>query len=344
MTSAQVPSRIAMPCPFGGFGTENITPIQNLSGSDVNFPDGFPAIYGAPVDNNGRFVTRKEMNAIGNLASRDLFYHKCGGLNTFDADFCAQISGYPYGAVLDYLSGNQLYSVMSLKDNNKVDFTGATPTPSQSTAGITSGSVDGINWVFCNKEMPSQQIINIMSGNESTANIGSFKEGYICGVFTAPANGVVTGAIHLEYGYEDFTSEVVNCVSLSFVSGVDLFIGGGLFIKDVTGELSGINLEPDGISSWTCVANANQTGRLLSDTRLVYLTPNCYSSHTQSPSPVLTRPTYGSIFVSAGRKYAVATVASQLLEVVGTNFYSVRSDYFASSIRYNGFNVKLSVV
>ena len=195
MTSSQIPSRIAMPCPFGGFGSNNITPIKTVTGTDVNFPDGFPSAYGAPTDTSGKFVTRKEMNAIGNLASNDLFYHKCGGLNTFDADFCAAIGGYPYGAVLDYLAGNQLYSVISLKDNNKVDFTGNAPTPSQSSAGITAGLIDGINWALCNKEMPSQQIINIMSGDGSMANIGNRLHGYIVGVFTSPANGVLTGTI-----------------------------------------------------------------------------------------------------------------------------------------------------
>ena len=124
MTSSQIPSRIAMPCPFGGFGSDNITPIKTVTGTDVNFPDGFPSAYGAPTDTSGKFVTRKEMNAIGNLASNDLFYHKCGGLNTFDAAFCAQIGGYPKGAVLKMLGDNNtVFDVISLVDNNTFDFT-----------------------------------------------------------------------------------------------------------------------------------------------------------------------------------------------------------------------------
>ena len=120
MTSSQIPSRIAMPCPFGGFGSNNITPIKTVTGTDVNFPDGFPSAYGAPTDTDGKFVTRKEMNAIGNLASNDLFYHKCGGLNTFDAAFCAAVGGYPRGAILEYVAGTQIYNVMSLIDNNYI--------------------------------------------------------------------------------------------------------------------------------------------------------------------------------------------------------------------------------
>ena len=160
MTSAQVPSRIAMPCPFGGFGTENITPIQNLSGADVNFPDGFPSIYGAPVDNNGRFVTRKEMNAIGNLASNDLFYHKCGGLNTFDADFCVNIGGYPKGAVLDYLVGFELKKVVSLTENNKFCFTGEELSEDQISEGLKVGKVDNINWAYLNHPFISGELFS----------------------------------------------------------------------------------------------------------------------------------------------------------------------------------------
>lgn len=171
MTSSQIPSRIAMPCPFGGFGTTNITPIQTATGSDVNFPDGFPSVYGAPTGNNGKFVTRKEMNAIGNLASNDLFYHKCGGLNTFDAEFCAQIGGYPAGAVLDYINGSQISKVMSLIDNNTFNF-------------IDNG-IDGINWMLCNQDRPSAFIF---SDNSITTSSGFTT----LGTFVANRSGVIS--------------------------------------------------------------------------------------------------------------------------------------------------------
>lgn len=183
MTSAQVPSRIAMPCPFGGFGTENITPIQNLSGADVNFPDGFPSIYGAPVDNNGRFVTRKEMNAIGNLASNDLFYHKCGGLNTFDADFCVNIGGYPKGAVLDYLVGLELKKVVSLTENNKFCFTGEELSEDQISEGLKVGKVDNINWAYLNHPFISGELF---SGGFSIRN--GFTTIF---TFVAPKSGTI---------------------------------------------------------------------------------------------------------------------------------------------------------
>lgn len=171
MTSSQIPSRIAMPCPFGGFGSNNITPIKTVTGDDVNFPDGFPSAYGAPTDTDGKFVTRKEVNAIGNLASNDLFYHKCGGLNTFDAAFCAQIGGYPKGAVLDYINGNQISQIISIIDNN--------------TINVLNDGVDGINWIFANKDRAQLNLfedksINSMSGFTTI------------GAFVAPSSGVVS--------------------------------------------------------------------------------------------------------------------------------------------------------
>ena len=152
------PKRKPMPCPFGGGNDANITPIEMVSSQNVNFYDGFPSVYGAPSANNGKFVTRKEMNAIGNLASNDLFYHKCGGLNTFDPEFALKIGGYANGAVLQALIGNDIVYVRSLVDNNKVDFTGSA-TQDQVNAGIINGGIDGVNWVQCNSEFTRREYV-----------------------------------------------------------------------------------------------------------------------------------------------------------------------------------------
>ena len=182
MTSSQIPSRIAMPCPFGGFGSDNITPIKTVTGTDVNFPDGFPSAYGAPTDTSGTFVTRKEMNAIGNLASNDLFYHKCGGLNTFDAEFCAQIGGYPKGAVLQILDGYSIRKVMSLKDNNKVCYTGQTLTSDQISAGLTNGSIDMDNWIYLDEKS--------YPGVFRTIDVNTVGISFLT-TFTAPQSGML---------------------------------------------------------------------------------------------------------------------------------------------------------
>lgn len=127
--------RLAMPCPFAKGGGD-ITPIEDAAGSNnaVNFLDGFPSVYSAATGADKKYITRGEMNAIGNLASQNQFYFLAGGINTFDATFAVKIGGYPEGAVLKYLNNGYLYDVISLVDNNTYDF--------------TADGVDGVNWKY----------------------------------------------------------------------------------------------------------------------------------------------------------------------------------------------------
>ena len=174
MTSAQVPSRIAIKRPFAESGL--ITPIQDTSGDSVNYLQGFPSIYGVPASEGGKYVGRGEINAIGNVATNDLFYHKCGGINTFDAAFAAKVGGYPKGAVLQYLNGNYIYDVISLIDNNMFDF-------------VASNTIDGANWAYCNKETSSSDRILVVESS-TTVNANN-SQGLLLGVFKAPKNGFI---------------------------------------------------------------------------------------------------------------------------------------------------------
>ena len=174
MTSAQVPSRIAIKRPFAESGL--ITPIQDASGDSVNYPQGFPSIYGVPASEGGKYVGRGEINAIGNVATNDLFYHKCGGINTFDAAFAAKVGGYPKGAVLKYLNGNYIYDVISLVDNNTFDF-------------VATNTIDGANWAYCNKETSSSDRILVVESS-TTVNANN-SQGLLLGVFKAPKNGFI---------------------------------------------------------------------------------------------------------------------------------------------------------
>ena len=174
MTSAQVPSRIAIKRPFAESGL--ITPIQDASGDSVNYPQGFPSLYGVPASEGGKYVDRGEINAIGNVATNDLFYHKCGGINTFDAAFAEKVGGYPKGAVLQYLNGNYIYDVISLIDNNMFDF-------------ASSNTIDGANWAYCNKETSSSDRILVVESS-TTVNANN-SQGLLLGVFKAPKNGFI---------------------------------------------------------------------------------------------------------------------------------------------------------
>lgn len=140
MTSSEMPTRIAMPQPFASGASATRATIESVSGDNLNYVDGFPYKYSLPASEGGKYVSRGEMNAIGNMASNDLHYFKCGGLNTFDAAFCAAVGGYPKGAVLDYIVGYKLHKVVSLIDNNTVDY--------------TSAGIDGTNWQWLNIDLP----------------------------------------------------------------------------------------------------------------------------------------------------------------------------------------------
>ena len=134
MTSTQIPSRMAMKCPFAASGSA--TDIADSDGDTINFSTGFPSVYAVPASQGGKYLGRADMNAIGKIATNDMFYHKCGGLNTFDSAFVSKIGGYPKGAVLDYVTGEGIVRrIRSLVDNNATD-------------PIESG-IDNVNWAVC---------------------------------------------------------------------------------------------------------------------------------------------------------------------------------------------------
>lgn len=135
--------RVAMPTPFaGGSNATKATIYDAGTGGDFNFADGFASPYSAPKSNNGKFVTRGEINCLGNVATANEFNHMCGGLNIFDVEFAKKIGGYPQDAVLDILVGTQLYKIQSLQDNNLVNPYGVSSSP------VVGGSVDGVWWRY----------------------------------------------------------------------------------------------------------------------------------------------------------------------------------------------------
>lgn len=225
MTSSQVPSRMAMPCPFGGFGSDNIEPIAQVSGSDVNYVDGFPSAYGAPSSNNGKFVRRKQMNAIGKLASNDLFYYKCGGLNTFDAAFCEAIGGYPKGAVLKMLGDhNTVFDVISLVDNNTFDF--------------TENGIDNEHWKYLNLNIGDPSLDDTV-----LQWTGTHSEGVIqIGTFVAPKTGTVR--VSTSPNINKIGSEVIPNPFPSSIGSNKFFNGIGIIVAP-----SSIMVTPDTLIS-----------------------------------------------------------------------------------------------
>ena len=133
MTSLEMPKRIYMPCAFAGRNDATVAKILTRESSyNMNFPLGFPPAYGCPESGEGKFVSRGEMNALGYVATQNEFARACGGIVTFDPLLAEHIGGYPAGAVLDFLDGINYCKVVSIVDNNVVDFRNV--------------GIDGVNW------------------------------------------------------------------------------------------------------------------------------------------------------------------------------------------------------
>ncbi len=231
--------RLAMPCPFGDNDSANITSIAATPlASDFNFETGFKSSYSAPKSSNGKFVTRKEINAIGNLASRNDFYSMCGGLNTFDAAIATSIGGYPKGAVLEYIVGYKLYKVISLVDANKVDF-------------IANG-IDGVNWQYLNSNIPEINDEPIEIGNIANS-VSSAMEAIPLSVLLAKKSGVV---------FISETTELTgaNSKSIKYYS-TDVSAGGTYSTKEFYGNALAYKiLTQDQLSSITYPSPSNMNG------------------------------------------------------------------------------------
>lgn len=135
MKRTEIPSRTAIPLPFALNGETSI-PVKEL---DPFFDIGNLGSLGfdGKYQWNGntapcRFVTRQLMNKLFGQISGRQFLHQCGAIDSFDRNVCDAIGGYPKGAILQYLDGNVLYDVVSLVDNNMIDY--------------TEVGIDGANW------------------------------------------------------------------------------------------------------------------------------------------------------------------------------------------------------
>ena len=220
MTSAEAPKRLYIPQPFASAEGAALTEIEIATSNNVNFADGFPSVYEAPSSNNGKFVTRGEMNAIGNLASANEFARACGGIVTFDQRLATKIGGYPRGAVLEMLSGLDYARVVSLVDDNLVDFTGNSIDTTIVGNKCKLGSVDGVNWAFCERgSVPDYQTVLEIPNIKFFGNEYSSWEEYV-GVFTAPSDGSI-----VVLGNADITAHSVEANSSGIIIVAAPFTG-----------------------------------------------------------------------------------------------------------------------
>lgn len=217
MTKENMPSRQIIPMPFAGGSGAALSDIKRSADpDDINFVDGFPSAYSSPKENNGKFVTRAQINAIGNLASRNEFVRMCGGLNTFSKEMSDAIGGYPRGAVLDVLIGSQLFKAVSLIDNNIFD--------------VSANGADGIAWAYLNQDEgdPTQPIFFY------SQNIGQIGDTML-GVVQAKKSGgiIVDSTINVESSGE-------RAVDFDYSrTGAYTFSGCSLAIRDLGTSIPG---------------------------------------------------------------------------------------------------------
>lgn len=218
-----------MKTPFAD-GVQTKTVVSADSSSLLSYQNGWGAAYASPASSGGKYVSRDDMNGFGNMATQNQFYFQAGGLNTFDQAFAHAVGGYPAGAVLDFLVGTTLYKVLSLKENNLVDFTGNLPGYSD----IEQGGVDGVNWEYVNMDKPTTSMADLGS-------IGSMippDATTIIRAFIAPKSGTLF--------FDGTYSQAA-----SGTGGVQ-WLGAGLFAKEWEGN-DEAPVPEEGFNGWTPV-------------------------------------------------------------------------------------------
>lgn len=96
--------------------------LENVSRS-ISFSTGFGSEYSKPKSDGGKYIGRNQINSICNIASLYEYYNKMGIVPTFSKEVSDKIGGYPKGVVLWNINEIESYRVVSLQDNNTVDFT-----------------------------------------------------------------------------------------------------------------------------------------------------------------------------------------------------------------------------
>lgn len=90
---------------------------------DISIDKGFGLSYTKHKTNGGRYVLRNQLNSLGKVGSIFQYKRKNGVVPTFNSEFAELIGGYPKGAILWNINQVEAFRVVSLIDDNKVDFT-----------------------------------------------------------------------------------------------------------------------------------------------------------------------------------------------------------------------------
>ena len=192
---------------FGLFGScrktfpdtpEGLTPFTGFSNYEQGIPSQYeysglvpdlaPNTEGHDYSNvEGYRALLQDINAIGEIATREQYFRQCGGIRTFSKTVSDVIGGYPKGAVLEYWDGQHLRLVASLIDDNTFDFSSDT------------SWIDGEHWVYADSY--SQTTMPAFLDIKKSKNVlfSSFSQAIVSGTmmqvsdwFTAPFDCCLT--------------------------------------------------------------------------------------------------------------------------------------------------------
>ena len=138
MQSLPSSPHILSPIPFCGNGDRSTIPNVS-SQTEMNWNDGFPQIFSKLISDGGKYVNRKDMNAILYSLSNELLFHLWGGMVMFDQLVSNAIGGYPQHAKLFYKDQHGNVSLIeSQVPNNSI-------APSESTIDAKTDSDGNYN-------------------------------------------------------------------------------------------------------------------------------------------------------------------------------------------------------
>lgn len=118
----------SVPKPFANDAeTSDVSDFNNTENDTTNYLNGFPKVFSQnPKDktiaNKGKWLLRSDLNAFGQMATKEAFFKETGGVHTYDEKVAETYKGYPEGVVLTSFDGEYLSLVESQEGKNHYSF------------------------------------------------------------------------------------------------------------------------------------------------------------------------------------------------------------------------------
>lgn len=172
MTNIDTVAPRFIPCPFARESDSVFVLKDSATDDSVDIANGLKPV----LENGGTFFSRGQLNGMLNAATSLPFFLQCGGYFTFDEQISNYIGGYPRGAVLTYVAGDEFNFVVSLKDDNKDNFV------------KNPAYIDGRSWAMTHKALiypdykqqylPTGEVVNGIYTRRAWSNRSAQKLAY----------------------------------------------------------------------------------------------------------------------------------------------------------------------